>query len=208
MADSENLENESDMQLLKLSLAGEENAFHILYGRLKGGIFRYAFYMTNSVATAEEVTQEVFLCLLRDGQRYREQRGDVSAFAFGVARNFLRRIGRRERAYEPLPGDAALEKLSIRMTLQRETVPSQMIRNEAVQSVQRAIASLPDHYRQVVVLCDLCELSYADTATRLNCAVGTVRSRLNRAHLLLAEKLLSLRGTQGIATAGPEGCLI
>ena len=84
-----------------------------------------------------------------------------------------------------------------------------MVRNEVVDRVQAAIATLPGHYRQAVVLCDLCEFSYEDAATRLRCAVGTIRSRLNRAHSLLAQKLKPFRSRQAdIEAAGPEGCLI
>ena len=60
-----------DCDLLQLALAGDEAAFLALYGKLKSGIFRYALYMTNSRAAAEEVTQEVFICLLREGRNYR-----------------------------------------------------------------------------------------------------------------------------------------
>jgi RNA polymerase sigma-70 factor (ECF subfamily) len=154
---------------------------------MKGGIFRYAFYMTNSKSAAEEVTQEVFISLLRDGRRYRETQGEVGAFAFGIARNFVRRIERRERAYQPLPSDETLENLSGSLVSGSEGLPGQVIRGELVESVRAAIASLPEHYRQVVVLCDLCELSYAEAASRLECAVGTIRSRLNRGHALLAQ---------------------
>ncbi len=49
--------------------------------------------------------------------------------------------------------------------------------------------ALPERYREVVVLCDLQELSYAETAAVLGCAVGTVRSRLHRARTLLLNKL-------------------
>jgi RNA polymerase sigma-70 factor, ECF subfamily len=208
VASVDKLESRSDAELLELSLAGDESAFRLLYERLKRGIFRYAFYMTNSRSAAEEVTQEVFISLLKQGQNYRKERGEVAAFAFGIARNFVRRIERRERPYAPLPGDdEGLENLS--RTLQPETLPGQMIRNELVERVQVAIASLPDHYRQVVVLCDLCELSYEQAAARLACAVGTIRSRLNRAHALLAQKLKPLRNSQpAIGTPGTEGCLI
>ena len=91
----------------------------------------------------------------------------------------------------------------------RETLVTQAVRSQVTARVQAAIASLPDHYRQAVVLCDLCELSYEETARRLGCAVGTVRSRLNRAHHLLAQKLEPLRSRQpDIETSGTEGCLI
>jgi RNA polymerase sigma-70 factor, ECF subfamily len=207
MPSTDNFESRSDADLLRLALAGEENAFLRLYEKLKGGVFRYAFFMTNSRTVAEEVTQEVFISLLQEGGHYEEQRGDVGAFVFGIARNVVRRIGRRERPYEPLPENQTLEKLS--GALMSDSLPGQVIRGEVVQSVQQAIASLPDHYRQAVVLCDLCEFSYAEAAARLRCAVGTIRSRLNRAHALLAQKLKPLRNPQpGMRAAGTEGCLI
>lgn len=204
------LESLTDAELLELSLAGDENAFRVLYERLKTGIFRYAFYMANSRSLAEEVTQEVFISLLKEGRNYREERGEVAGFAFGMARNFVRRIERRERPFGPLPsGKEALENLSRTLTAEAESVPRQMIRKEIVERVQAAIASLPDHYRQVVVLCDLCELSYEQTASRLGCKLGTVRSRLNRAHALLAHKLKPFRNSQAaIQTPGAEGCFI
>lgn len=205
----QNFDHCRDGDLLRLALAGDEAAFLALYEKLKSGIFRYAFYMTNSRAAAEEVTQEVFICLLREGQNYREDRGDVGAFAFGIARNFVRRIERRERSYEPLPGDDALASLSSRLVSAPEALAGQLIRNEVVERVQSAIATLPDHYRQAVVLCDLCELSYEEAASRLGCAVGTIRSRLNRAHALLAQKLEPLRSRQlRVRATGTEGCLI
>lgn len=199
----------SDAELLRLALAGQESAFLLLYDRLKDGVFRYAFYMTNSKSAAEEVTQEVFLSLLKQGHNYRADLGDVGAFAFGIARNFVRRIERRERPYQPFPVEHALETLSSNLISESEALPGQMIRKEVVERVQAAITSLPDHYRQAVVLCDLCELSYAEAAVRLQCAIGTVRSRLNRAHTLLAQKLKPLRGPQlEIGATGPEGCAI
>ena len=73
-------ENDSDANLLRRAIAGDESAFVELYERLKGGIYRYALYITNSRATADEVTQEVFISLLKRGGDYREDRGDVGGF--------------------------------------------------------------------------------------------------------------------------------
>ena len=203
----QNLRNCTDAVLLRSALAGEESAFVALYERLKDGIFRYAFYMTNSTVSAEEVTQEVFVTLLKRGDRYRDGRGEVGAFVFGIARNIVRQIERRERAYQPLPEHESQQTGNLASS--SESPAGQMIRNQLAERVQVAIASLPDHYRQVVVLCDLCELSYEEAASRLHCALGTIRSRLNRAHALLAQKLkpLGARPSEVRAT-GTEGCLI
>src|SRR5215471_16233879 len=200
-------ENLSDAKLLELSMAGEESAFLSLYERLKGPIFRYAFYITMSKAAAEEVTQEVFISLLNTGNRYKPAEGDLAGFAFGIARNLIRRLNKRERLSEELPGDEALDKLSGRLVATDE-LSAQVIRNQGVERIRTAIASLPDHYRQVIVLCDLCELTYAEAASRLHCAVGTVRSRRNRAHSLLAQKLKQREKKQPeLPAAGTEECL-
>jgi RNA polymerase sigma-70 factor (ECF subfamily) len=209
MADMEPHEGTSGAELLALALAGEESAFVQLYNKLKGGIFRYAFYMTNSTTAAEEVTQEVFMSLLKEGSSYRQERGDVGAFAFGIARNLVRRVQRREHAYQPLPNDDAIERLAASLVLEPQALQRTVIRNETVERVRAAVYSLPDRYCQVVILCDLCEFSYAETASHLACPVGTVRSRLNRAHALLARKLKPARAAEpDIQAAGTEGCLI
>jgi RNA polymerase sigma-70 factor (ECF subfamily) len=204
----DSLETRPDQDLLELSLGGNESAFRVLYERLKTPIFRYAFHSTHSEAAAEEVTQEVFLLLLQQGRKYKRERGDVSAFAFGIAHNLVRSFHKRERVYQALPADQALEAISS-SERRREGLPAEIVRQQEVARVRSAIASLPDHYRQVIVLCDLCELSYAEAASRLECAVGTIRSRLNRAHALLAKKLKqSLKPEMELPAAGPEECLI
>jgi len=201
--------NRFDADLLRRALGGDETAFTALYERLKGGIFRYAFYMTNSRPAAEEVTQDAFMALLENAKQYRAAKGSVAAFAFGIAKNLVRRIERRERVYQPLPDDEAHEISAGTFASASESLPDELIRNEAVESVRAAIASLPEHYRQVVVLCDLCELPYAEAASRLGCAVGTVRSRLNRAHALLSQKLkIPAASAAALRTTGTEGCLI
>src|SRR5215813_3774563 len=206
MASTNSYDGWSDAELLKAALAGEENAFVLLYEKLRGGIFRYAFYMTNSTSAAEEVTQDVFVALLKEGNNYREERGDLGAFVFGIARNLVRRLRRREYVYHPLPDDDAIHHLAASFVTEPEALQRNLIRNEAVKTVRTTIRSLPERYAQVIVLCDLCEFSYAEAAARLKCAVGTVRSRLNRAHALLAKKLIPLSAKAGMQATGTEGC--
>jgi RNA polymerase sigma-70 factor, ECF subfamily len=191
----------SDAELLRLSVEGDESAFLLLYDRLKHNIFRYSYFMTGSNFVAEEITQEVFMALLREGGKYRQQQGDVAAFAFGITKNLVRRVRRREPGFEPLL------KENTNLVCAADSV-AQLVSNELVERVQMAVASLPPHYREAVVLCDLCELTYAEAATRLRCSVGTIRSRLNRAHTVLARKLKPLQGTRAVGLTGTEGCLI
>jgi len=64
-----------------------------------------------------------------------------------------------------------------------------LMRQEGIEELRRAVLALPKRYREVVVLCDLEEVDYLEAARLLNCPIGTVRSRLHRARALLLEKL-------------------
>jgi len=201
-----NPDSRSDAELLRLSIEGDESAFLRLYERLKRNIFRYAYYVTASKPAAEEITQEVFMALLNQGGNYREQQGDVAGFAFGIAKNLVRRIRRREQGYECLPPEESAIPI---LVSEADSVAEQVVRNELIDRVQTAIASLPLHYREAVVVCDLCGLSYTEAAARLRCSVGTIRSRLNRGHSLLARKLKPLQKPRAdVGLTGTEGCLI
>jgi RNA polymerase sigma-70 factor (ECF subfamily) len=178
----------SDTDLLARARGGDEDAFVALYRRRQGPVFRFALRMTGSAAAAEEVTQEVFLTLVREPDRYDASLGPLAAFLFGVARNLALRRGDRGRTFVPIDRDGA--DLNVHENLvDRRDPHGELDRAERIDRVRRAVMALPAHYREVVVLCDLEEVSYADAADALGCSVGTVRSRLHRARALLVEKL-------------------
>jgi len=178
----------SDSELLKRMLAGDEEALSVLYRRRQGAIYRFAMQMSGSQALSEDVTQEVFMVLMRGDGGFDETRGSVNSFLLGIARNLVRRKVSREQFYVSLDDQS-------KATISGEHQPGgpnlfdELARDETIESVREAVFSLPDHYREVVVLCDLQELSYVEAANVLNCPVGTVRSRLHRARTLLLEKL-------------------
>jgi RNA polymerase sigma-70 factor, ECF subfamily len=180
----------SDHELLRLMLAGDEDAMAQLYRRRQGGVYRFALQMSGSQAVAEDVTQEVFLFLMHDGKAFDPARGSLSAFLLGVARNYVLRRLRVDHALISWGDD--LEEESVGAVLQTpadESPLSSLTRAETIEAVRKAVLSLPERYREVVVLCELQEMSYGETAEVLGCAIGTVRSRLHRARALLLEKL-------------------
>ncbi len=169
-------------------LGGDEEALATLYQRRQGGIYRFALQMSGSPALSEDVTQEVFMILMRDGFTYDAARGSLNAFLFGVARNLVRQRLGREQFYVSMDDERG--EGAVADGLHAPDCPlDDLSRGETIESVRRAVLSLPARYREVVVLCELQELSYADAASALDCAVGTVRSRLHRARALLIEKM-------------------
>ncbi len=184
------LSQKSDEELLRLLERGNEEAFTTLYSRRQGGVYRFALQMSGSPQVAEEVTQDVFLALIRGGGRFDESQGTLRSWLFGAARNqVLRHLdgGRRYVAIEES------EEEGRRSGIPEPAAPAQALddltQGELIESVRQAVLSLPPHYREVVVLCDLQELSYEESARALGCALGTVRSRLNRGRAMLVEKL-------------------
>ena len=178
--------NLTDEQLLAQALGGDEDAFTALYRKRQGAIFRFALHMSGSSQVAEEVTQDVFVFLLQRGRDFDPNRGALGAYLFGVARNYVRRA--LERSYsEALLNSPADEEADSLVT--EDDPADQMARRQTSTALWKAVLSLPGHYREVVVLCDLQELSYAEAAEALGCAIGTIRSRLHRAHDMLGKKL-------------------
>jgi RNA polymerase sigma-70 factor, ECF subfamily len=184
-----NLKNDlNDNELLRLMLAGDEEALTLLYRRRQGGIYRFALQMSGSKTIAEDVTQEVFLFLMREGRVFDPARGSVSAFLLGVARNHVLRRLRVEQNLAPL-GDDFEEDVPVLSSSTDYCPLEDLTRAETIESVRKAVLSLPSRYREVVVLCELQDVSYVETAEILGCAIGTVRSRLHRARALLLAKL-------------------
>jgi RNA polymerase sigma-70 factor (ECF subfamily) len=190
----------SDDELLRLMTAGDESAFVALYRRRQAGIYRFALQMSGSETIAEDVTQEVFMVLMSEAKNFDPAKGTLAGYLYGVARNQVLRALGRDRSFVPIneghgeeEGEAAHEKL-----VAQDDPLGDLTRAEVIDSVRQAVMALPAHYREVVVLCDLHEMSYAEAAEVLGCAVGTIRSRLHRARSLLIEKL---RATKEPGTA-------
>jgi|SRR5215213_9632865 len=178
----------NDSELLRSMLAGDEDALALLYRRRQGSIYRFALQMSGSKTIAEDVTQEVFLFLMREGHMFDPARGSVSAFLLGVARNHVLRRLRVEQLLAPLGDDSEDEAASLHAST--DLCPLEdLTRAETIEAVRKAVLSLPSKYREVVVLCELQDISYGETAEILGCAIGTVRSRLHRARALLLAKL-------------------
>lgn len=191
--------NQSDEELLGLLREGDENAFVALYRRRQGGIYRFALRMSGSESVAEDVTQEVFMHLMRGNGNFDAARGSFQAYLFGIARNQVLRRIERDRAYLPISSDEEDHDSPMPEGLIVTHNPlMDLTRRETIESVRQAVLGLPAHYREAVVLCDLHEMSYLEAAQVLDCAIGTVRSRLHRARAILVQRLRSVNAGSNV----------
>ena len=199
----------SDDELLRLMTAGDEEAFAGLYRQYQRRVFRFALLMSGCPAAADDVTQEVFLALLRESHQYDPSRGSLLTYLYGIARKQVLRSLDRNRTYTQLAGEADEdEPTPIRHLISQDNPLSELTRGEVAAAVRQAVLALPARYREVVVLCDFEEMSYAEAADALDCSVGTISSRLNRARALLARRLRA-GGKVGQASldTGQKRCL-
>ncbi|HUJ20400.1 MAG TPA: RNA polymerase sigma factor [Bryobacteraceae bacterium] len=193
--------NLADDDLAQLMASGDDQAFTALYRRRQGAVYRFALQMSGNPSIAEEVTQEVFMSLLRDPGGYDSGRGPLTSYLYGIARNLVWRRLAQSKGHVPISAEGEDDMRAPDSLIVPAEVERDLVRDEAAQSVRRAILGLPPGYREAVVLCDLHELSYEDAARVLGCAVGTVRSRLHRARALLSERLTARRRRS-------KGCLV
>src|ERR1700693_6044445 len=168
-----------DKQLFRQLAKGREEAFSALYEKYQGPIFRFAWHMSGNNATAEDVTQEVFMQLIRTPKSYDPAKGSVAGYLFGIARNLTRRRVDRSRRDEPLAEDWTEGNESVLASA--TDLLADLTRADPLACLQNALETLPGQYREVIVLCDLQEMSYPEAAEVLDCPPGTIASRLHRA---------------------------
>lgn len=184
-----------DGELIAQIAAGSEQAFVDLYRRRHRDVYRYAFAMARSRSFAQDVTQEVFLNVLENAGRFDGAKGSVRGWLFGCARHVtLDRLRLERRWTDDMPPDGAVLGGDERL-----------LAEQRIERLHAAIARLPVEYREALVLSELQELSYAETAAVLECPIGTVRSRLHRARALLAAILVENEQTAAATPADVAG---
>jgi len=179
----------ADQELLRQLAKGNETAFTCLYQRYQGPLFRFVLHMSGNSATAEEVTQEVIMLLINKPKGYEPAKGTVAGYLFGIARNLTRRTIERSRLDLPID-DESLDGSNEAALACDLDVLADLNNAEQLECLRKAVLTLPEQYREVVALCDLEEMNYADAAALLECSPGTVASRLHRARAMLKAKLL------------------
>ena len=181
----------TDTELLRQLRTGTAAAFQALYRRHQGPLYRFATLRSGSPDTAADVVQEVFMGLLAGSFHFDPLRGPLPNFLFGVARKLILKHEHPRRREDSLPeldeddeqdaGSEAHEPLA------------RLLSDEVAEQVRRAIALLPPHYRDAVILYELHELSYLEIAEICQVDIGTVRSRLSRGRAAMAKRLAAHR---------------
>ena len=175
------LEDLTDEALLERFRRGTQDAYEVLMRRHEDRIFGLAFRMTGDRSDALEATQDTFVSAFRQAASFRGE-SSFGTWLYRIGINACRDLLRkRQRLPEPMadPSDKA------------GPAPATRIEDAVVDRVDlaRALAELPEEYRQAVALHDLAGVPYEEIATITDVPIGTVKSRISRGRRLLATTL-------------------
>ena len=158
-----------------------------LYRRHASMIYRFTLRMSRDVSIAEEITQEVFLAILRQPRNFDAQRAAFPTWLCAIARRQLWKHFERSGRFVPFETEDEFPDTES-LSAPEETLS----RKEAIAAVREGIDQLPLLLKEVVSLCELEGMSYEEAAQILTVPIGTVRSRLHRAKARLAVFLSDL----------------
>jgi RNA polymerase sigma-70 factor (ECF subfamily) len=175
--------SESDQKLVGRVQQGDRRAFNALVLRYQQRIVKLIMRYVHDPVEAQDVAQEAFIKAYRALPGFR---GDSAFYtwlyriAINTAKNYLVTLQRRPIDYQLDLQDP--EQYEMHPRLRDEETPEGLaLQDELRQTVERAIASLPDELRTAIMLREVDGLSYEEIATAMDCPVGTVRSRIFRA---------------------------
>jgi RNA polymerase sigma-70 factor (ECF subfamily) len=191
----------SDEDVMERCAMGSEAAFRALVSRYRTRIMNLVCRFINDRDRAEEISQEVFLRVFRNRERYRKS-GKFSTWIFTIAVNLTKNeIRSRVRHRGTFSLDAMEEESGGQGVSFPDSKPlpdEDLNAHEIGTKVAEALRKIPARYREAVMLRDVEGLSYEEVGQILRIPGGTVRSRINRARLMLKERLKPYLGLEDV----------
>lgn len=176
----------SDRELMTYVQEGNLGAFDELAERYKVRLFNFIYRVLPEKEEAEDILQETFLRAYRERKRF-DQRFCFSTWIYTIALNLARSEYRRRKRWK-------MVRLGTSRNEGELELPDEKSHQEGFMPfIEKAVETLPPEYREAFVLRDVNRLPYEDIAQILSVPVGTVKSRINRARLLMRERLEPLK---------------
>jgi RNA polymerase sigma-70 factor, ECF subfamily len=180
-------EKMTEQDLLAECRNGSRGAFELLYKAHQRRVFSVALnFFGGDQTAAEDVAQQVFLKIFNKIGDFRAA-SEFTTWIYRITINACIDEQRKTRRF------FSIENLFGELRARRKTPDEKVERREVSDEVQKAIGTLKEKYRLPILLKYSEDLSYEEIAKVLDCSIGTVSSRLNRGHKMLAQKLAHLK---------------
>jgi RNA polymerase sigma-70 factor (ECF subfamily) len=194
-ADTLSVRSTAETGFIERLKTGESEAFDLFITRYSADVYALLYRLTENAEDAGDLTQETFLSALKAIKKFRGD-ADLKTWLFRIAvnesRNRFRWWKRRKREKTvSLDDTIGSSDVAIHETLSGNSASPEddTLRRERERGLRDALLTMPDIYREVIVLCDVEGFSYEEIATALGINVGTVKSRIARGREELRRKL-------------------
>lgn len=177
----------SDEKLILRFQEGDINAYNELVKRYKDRLLNFVFRYFNNVEQAEDVVQDTLIKLYTHASYYKNV-AKFSTWIFTIAKNNALtelRKNKRKKTDSLWTDDGKFIDISSK----EESLESKVQNEIAIDQLNKFLDEIPENFRIAVVLRDFQELSYDEISKILEIPIGTIKSRINRGRIQLAEKM-------------------
>jgi RNA polymerase sigma-70 factor, ECF subfamily len=179
--------NRSDLEVIEACQRGDAEAFRELFEAHKDKVYSIALRYTANEAAALDIAQETFLKLFAVIKDFRSD-GSFDSWMYRIVVNCCMDHKRRSRRFV-----GAVEDVFERLSSTKDSALQELLHVEFRDRVQAVVSTLSPEQRMVIILRYTEGLAYEEIAEILGCSVGTVASRISRAHKVLERRLSHLR---------------
>ena len=171
---------------------GEEQAYIELVNRYRDRLMSFVYRFVNDQVVAEDIVQDTLVKLYTHKDYYRNI-AKFSTWIYTIAGNLAKtELRKNKRRKVTNLSEMGTDDWQYDIPGNEDTAEEVYGKFDGEQ-IHKAIQSLPDHFREVIILRDIQELSYEEVSSIVEVPLGTVKSRINRARLQLQEMLKELR---------------
>jgi len=181
-------DRQTEAEIIEACKQGDRDAFRELFETHKDKVYTIAFHYSGNEAMAHDVTQQVFLKLFTSINQFHEN-SQFTTWLYRIVANACTDEHRKRRRFVPFSPE-----IEVRTMVGKSSQEETYHRRQVADSVRGAIGELTPKLRLPILLKYVEGLSYDEIAESLGISIGTVSSRLNRGHKMLARKLGHLRG--------------
>ena len=181
-------DRQTEAEIIEACKQGDRDAFRELFETHKDRVYTIAFHYSGNEAMAHDVTQQVFLKLFTSINQFNEN-SQFTTWLYRIVANACTDEHRKRRRFVPFSPE-----IEVRTMVGKSSQEETYHRRQVADSVRGAIGELTPKLRLPILLKYVEGLSYDEIAESLGISIGTVSSRLNRGHKMLARKLGHLRG--------------
>ena len=173
-----------DAELLSQIAAGDQRALEALYSRFAGGMYAVGFRVTRSERLAEEAVQDAVMAVWQDPRKFDPTRGSLGPWLYTLARYKAIDAVRREASIKRRTAEVDLELYEA-----PDDVHAEVLRSMTRETLNAAIAQLPEDQRRAVSLAFIEGLTHVEVAAREGIPLGTAKTRIRTALLRLRRQL-------------------